>query len=259
MMARTVMALARRAVQRDFGDQRSSRCIARIRACRSIAGGPVWRLAQLALVRHRTGRHRVAVPDAQPRGPTLVLDITDRVECRGEAGLLGLRSIQLSARRAMSYTRVGPNPQIPLSRTSRVPDERRRTTLDPASSVRAHAATTVLELQWRQHRLRTDGYLYIGGGSGSGGDPQNTRRTWDLLGSILRIDVNVARQVRRAHESFATHANCTGGCPEIYAWSMRNPGAGLRRRPASCGPATSAEQLGRDRHIENGKNYGWRC
>lgn len=67
-----------------------------------------------------------------------------------------------------------------------------------------------------------DGYLYIGmGDGGSAGDPQNRAQNLDeLLGKILRIDVDSDSPYGiPADNPFAQG----GGKPEIWAYGLRNP------------------------------------
>lgn len=111
-----------------------------------------------------------------------------------------------------------------------------------------------------------DGYLYIGfGDGGSGGDPQgHGQNTTTLLGAMLRIDVDGAKAAGKnyaipANNPFASDTNCSSGCPEIYAWGLRNPWrwsfdsstAELWLGDVGQG---SREEIDR---IELGGNYGW--
>ena len=70
-----------------------------------------------------------------------------------------------------------------------------------------------------------DGFLYIGtGDGGGGGDPQRTSQNPDnLLGKILRIDVNSeAGSKKYAIPADNPYAN-GGGAPEVYIRGLRNP------------------------------------
>lgn len=109
-----------------------------------------------------------------------------------------------------------------------------------------------------------DGYLYIGtGDGGSAGDPQNNAQNRsNLLGKILRIDVDHPSENRPygipADNPFA--GNTEGWREEIYAYGLRNPWK------FSFDPQRGwlwAADVGQDRMeeidlIESGKNYGWR-
>ncbi len=109
-----------------------------------------------------------------------------------------------------------------------------------------------------------DGYLYIGtGDGGSAGDPQNNAQNRsNLLGKILRIDIDHPSENRPygipADNPFA--GNTEGWREEIYAYGLRNPWK------FSFDPQRGwlwAADVGQDRMeeidlIESGKNYGWR-
>jgi glucose/arabinose dehydrogenase len=78
-----------------------------------------------------------------------------------------------------------------------------------------------------------DGFLYVGfGDGGSGGDPRGRAQdTRFILGSIVRLDVDVAPPTTYLippTNPFSGNTNCIVGtgmsnCPEIYAWGFRNP------------------------------------
>jgi uncharacterized repeat protein (TIGR03806 family) len=115
-----------------------------------------------------------------------------------------------------------------------------------------------------------DGFLYIGFGDGGGsGDPRERGQdTTNLLGAMLRIDVDGDSPFAiPADNPFAGNALCasdhsgTTDCPEIYAWGLRNP------YRWSFDSATGDLWLGDvgqgsweevDR-IDRGGNYGWDC
>jgi glucose/arabinose dehydrogenase len=206
-----------------------------------------------------------------PPSATLVLDITDRVEPGDEAGLLGLAfhpDFPATPLAYVSYTREGPNQQTPLiSYMSEFRSNDGGQTLDPNSE----RPILTLNQPYTNHNggnimFGPDGYLYIGfGDGGSGGDPENhAQNVEDLLGSFLRIDINVTPPAKYAippDNPFAGHPNCAGGCPEIYAWGVRNP---WRWSFDSVTGRLWAGDVGQNSWeevdiIENGGNYGWRC
>ena len=208
-----------------------------------------------------------------PAVSRLVLDITDRVECCGEAGLLGLAfhpDFPNTPLAYVSYTREGPDAQTPLiSYISEFTSNDAGRTLDPTSE----RPLLTLDQPYTNHNgghiaFGPDGYLYIGfGDGGSGGDPQDhAQNVNDLLGSMLRIDVNVAPPATYAippDNPFAGNAGCVGttGCPEIYAWGLRNP---WRWSFDTATGTLWAGDVGQNNWeevdvIESAGNYGWRC
>jgi uncharacterized repeat protein (TIGR03806 family) len=115
-----------------------------------------------------------------------------------------------------------------------------------------------------------DELLYFGlGDGGSGGDPLGTAQdTTDLLGSILRLNVDGASPYTiPADNPFAgavctaNHATQANDCPEIYAWGFRNP---WRWSFDSATGDLWAGDVGQgafeeiDR-VQRGGNYGWDC
>jgi len=79
-----------------------------------------------------------------------------------------------------------------------------------------------------------DGFLYAAfGDGGSSGDPQdNAQNTTNLLGSIVRLDIDSAAPDYNIPPGNPFAANqlqpCVqgagaGNCPEIFAWGLRNP------------------------------------
>ncbi len=109
-----------------------------------------------------------------------------------------------------------------------------------------------------------DGYLYIASGDGgSGGDPQdNARNLTNLLGKILRIDVNNPSGGRNygipPDNPYA--GNTSGAREEIYAYGLRNPWRFSFDPPTGRLWAGDVGQSAREEIdiIEKGKNYGWR-
>jgi glucose/arabinose dehydrogenase len=210
---------------------------------------------------------------ADPAAATEFLNIEGPVQCCGEAGLLGLAfhpDFPRTPRVFVSYTRAGPDFQTPLiSYISEFTSADGGFTLDAASE----RPLLTVNQPYSNHNggniaFGPDGYLYIGfGDGGSGGDPQNhAQNRNDLLGDFLRIDVNVVPPATYAippDNPFAGNSGCAGtsGCPEIYAWGLRNP---WRWSFDTATGTLWAGDVGQDRWeeisiIEKGRNYGWRC
>lgn len=108
-----------------------------------------------------------------------------------------------------------------------------------------------------------DGYLYIASGDGGGGgDPgNNAQDRTNLLGAILRIDVDQPQNVNEygipADNPFVN--NEEGFREEIFAYGLRNPWR--FSFDAETGELWAADVGQSDREaihiVENGLNYGW--
>jgi glucose/arabinose dehydrogenase len=119
-----------------------------------------------------------------------------------------------------------------------------------------------------------DGYLYFGlGDGGSGGDPQgHGQDTTDVLGDMLRIDVNGAAPyaIPATNPFFTTPgAKCpadqssTTNCPEIYASGLRNPWRWSFDRATGelwLGDVGQGarEEIDYEPPGSGGRNYGWK-
>jgi uncharacterized repeat protein (TIGR03806 family) len=117
-----------------------------------------------------------------------------------------------------------------------------------------------------------DRFLYLGlGDGGGGGDPENTAQdTTDLLGSMLRLDVDGGTPYAIPPDNpFASAAICdqrahtvaTNNCPEIYAWGLRNP---WRWSFDSATGDLWVGDVGQNAleeidRVQRGGNYGWDC
>ena len=107
-----------------------------------------------------------------------------------------------------------------------------------------------------------DGFLYIALGDGGGQNDQhgqygNAQNLNNLLGKILRIDVNKAPYAIPGDNPFAGSQEAR---PEIYAYGFRNPWRFSFDRNTK---ALFAGDVGQDKYEEvdivtKGGNYGWR-
>jgi glucose/arabinose dehydrogenase len=118
-----------------------------------------------------------------------------------------------------------------------------------------------------------DGFLYIGlGDGGSGDDPgHRAQNPAELLGKMLRIDVNVADTDPTGYQIPPDNPFVRGGPsgvrPEIWAFGLRNPWRYSFDDPARGGTgALVIGDVGQNRFEEidyepanrGGQNYGWR-
>ncbi len=183
---------------------------------------------------------RVLSFDNTPNTSTtrVFIDIRSSVDSGpNEAGLLGIAfdpDFATNGHVYLSYTVTGL--------TSRIA---RYTSIDNGQTLDAASAQVILDVPqpYGNHNggyiafgpgPSSGKYLYIGfGDGGDAGDPLgHGQNTQTLLGAMLRINVDVsqtdwnagARYYIPADNPFAASASCSdSGCPEIYAWGLRNP------------------------------------
>tara|TARA_R110002096_G_scaffold22547_6_gene72275 strand:- start:8578 stop:9783 length:1206 start_codon:yes stop_codon:yes gene_type:complete len=216
----------------------------------------------------KAGAIQVFANDPNTMSTSVFLDISTRVDASGEGGLLGIAfhpDFPSTPEVFVSYTRSG----FPLvSYVSRFTSMDTGLTLDPASEV---ALLTVSQPQDNHNggdiAFGPDGFLYVGfGDGGGGGDPDgNGQNTNNLMGSIIRIDVEGGSPYAiPPGNPFESNPVCAAGsganpCPEIYAWGLRNPWR------FSFDPVTQdlwAGDVGQGAWeeidlIEANANYGW--
>ncbi len=151
----------------------------------------------------------------------------------GEAGLLSLAfhpNYPATPDIFVLYTATGAPLITIVSRFTLVAGG---TTIDPASE---QVLFSVPQPQSNHNggdlAFASDGLLHasLGDGGGSGDPGENAQNSQNLLGSIVRIDVDGALPYEiPADNPFFGNALCTSGpsggadCPEIFAWGFRNP------------------------------------
>jgi glucose/arabinose dehydrogenase len=201
-------------------------------------------------------------PEVEEAG--LFLDISDRVEFGGERGLLGLAfhpDFKNNGYFFVYYT--APNPLRSVIA---------RFTVSESDPNRADAMGEAIILEFNQPRVNhnggqiafgPDGYLYIASGDGGGsGDPgNNAQNRRNLLGAILRLDVDTTQGDLNysVPDDNPFTGNTEGYREEIYAFGLRNPwrmSFDIETGWLWCGDVgqSSWEII---HLIENGKNYGW--
>src|SRR5438034_1281740 len=206
---------------------------------------------------------RILIHDGTAVRPSPFLDVSALVSCCGEQGLLGLAfhpHFVANGFLYVDYTNTAGDTVIARYQVSADPN-----VADPSS---AQILLTIPQ-PFSNHNggqlaFGPDGFLYVGmGDGGGGGDPGNrAQNLGELLGKILRIDVDGASPY--AIPATNPFRNTSGARPEIWAYGLRNPWRfSFDRRTGDLFIADVGQN-----HIEEvnfqsaasagGENYGWR-
>ncbi|MCF6264202.1 MAG: PQQ-dependent sugar dehydrogenase [Xanthomonadales bacterium] len=216
------------------------------------------------------------------------LDINLKVSSGGERGLLGLDfdpDFSNNGYFYVNYTKSSPNFGDTII-------ERYKVSSDPNVADPASAQVIMrIDQPAENHNggdihFGPDGYLYIGmgDGGGSGDSGNNAQENDNLLGAILRIDVNPSILLRDSFEAAVVTANKCGlgaavysipadnpfaqdpsKCGEIWAYGLRNPWRWSFDRltgdliTADVGQDVAEEVNFQPTSSNGGENYGWRC
>ena len=206
------------------------------------------------------------------------LNLTSSIVSGGEQGLLGLAfapDYASSGRFFVDFTNPAGNTVIARFKRSSTP-----LVADPASrfDLLLGGSQRFIAQPFANHNgghlaFGPDGYLYIGmGDGGSGDDPDNrAQNPNELLGKMLRIDVNVPDSNNAGYMVPADNP-FVGGTPvaartEIWAFGLRNPWRYNFDDPKRGGTgALVIADVGQNRYEEidfeprarGGRNYGWR-
>jgi glucose/arabinose dehydrogenase len=227
----------------------------------------------------QSGHIRVFDNQANVSAASDFLDLSAKVACCGETGLLGVAFHPgfptTDTRVYVSYTAL-----VGAQLVSRLAQYR---STDGGATLDATTETILIEVNQPEANHKgghvvfgNDGFLYFGLGDGGGGGDMhgtigNGQNLNTLLGKMLRIDVDsaVAPYGIPADNPYPANANCgaTGGtgtapCAEIYAWGLRNP---WQYSFDSTSGALWIGDVGQDaweevdRVTAPGVNLGWRC
>jgi glucose/arabinose dehydrogenase len=203
--------------------------------------------------------------------PADFLDLRGAISSGGERGLLGM-AIAPDGRVYVNFT--NPSGHTVVARFRRSSDP---LVADPASrfDLRWGGGDPFITQPFANHNggnlvFGPDGYLYIGmGDGGSGDDPDHRAQSLsELLGKMLRIDVNVPDGHPTGYQVPADNPFAGGGGrPEIWSVGLRNPWRFSFDDPARGGTgALVIGDVGQGRFEEvdyeprgrGGQNYGWR-
>jgi glucose/arabinose dehydrogenase len=206
------------------------------------------------------------------------LDLTPLVLSGGERGLLGLAfapDYASSRRFFVNYTRQ-PDGHTVIARYLRSAGDPLRADPSSAFPLRWPDGNEFITQPFANHnggdlQFGSDGFLYIPlGDGGSGNDPAHrAQNPAELLGKVLRIDVNVPEADAEGYNIPAGNPflGRTGFRPEIWAFGLRNPYRftvdALERGGTGAlvigdvGQA-SWEEVNYEPFGAGGRNYGWR-
>ncbi|HEY0647553.1 PQQ-dependent sugar dehydrogenase [Phenylobacterium sp.] len=194
-----------------------------------FAASPPGDPDRLFIVEQHTGRIRILDLNTGQLNGDHFLDLPDSsLAGGGEQGLLGLAFHPNYASNGLFYVNL-----TNAAGDTEVREYRRA----DANHADAFSARPILEFDqpFANHNggwlgFGPDGFLYIASGDGgSGGDPQNNAQNLNnLLGKILRIDVNGDAFPGDAARNYAIpagnpFAGATPGADEIWLYGLRNP------------------------------------
>jgi glucose/arabinose dehydrogenase len=154
--------------------------------------------------------------------PAPFLDVSTQVSGGDEQGLLGLAfdpAYASNGRFVVHYTDVAGNTHVSTFHVSSNPN-----VADPASEqVILTAAQPFPNHNGGQILFGPDGFLYLGlGDGGSANDPQGRGQDLsDLLGSILRIDLQSGTPYAVPPDN--PFVGQTNARPEVWSYGLRNP------------------------------------
>ncbi len=207
------------------------------------------------------------------------LDLRGFISSGGERGLLGLAlapNYASSGRFYVNFTNPAGHTVIARFRRSagnpQVADPTSRFDLQWPSGLR-YIVQPYSNHNGGNLEFGPDGYLYIGlGDGGSGNDPENrAQNPAELLGKMLRIDVNVPDADAAGYAIPSSNPFVSGGpagvLREIWSFGLRNPWRYSFDPPARGGTGAliiadvgqgAWEEIDYEPAGGGGRNYGWR-
>ena len=208
-------------------------------------------------------RGTIRVLQAGSSSPSMFLDIRSRVLAGGERGLLGLAFHPLhenNGRFFVYYTRVGDGAVV-IAEYNLTGD---RNVANPAERI----LLVIPHPNFGNHNggmlaFGPDSFLYIGvGDGGSANDPfNNAQDLGELLGKVLRVDVNAGGGLPYASPPANPFVNMANARGEIFAYGLRNPWRFSFDRFTGQIWLADVGQGAREEvnmPVVGGGNYGWR-
>jgi glucose/arabinose dehydrogenase len=224
--------------------------------------------SQRLLIAEKAGRVRVFHPDTGLASAPL-LDLTDRVDPAGEAGLIGIVTSPDFAQTHTLYVVYTSPPDTTLTLSRFVLDSADQ---NPVPTAGEEVLLTQAHAEFRNHyggqlAFGPDGFLYwsFGDGGDSGDSLGHAQDLGSLLGKIVRLDVSRScGELPYCVPEDNPFVSDPRARPEIWAYGMRNPWK-FSFDPADgslwigdVGQAT-AEEVNRLPAGSAGANLGWSC
>ncbi len=198
-------------------------------------------------------------------------DISTNVDTTFEGGLLGMAfdpNFATNGYVYLSYTASSSTAALE-SRVSRFNTNATRTSVvNNSELVLIREDQPYANHNGGQIAFDSNGHLYIG--FGDGGDANDTaQQGQDIttrLGAMLRIIPNTDANPSPLYtvpsgNPFSSNSTCSGGCPEIFAWGLRNPWRWSFDRSTNQLWVGDVGQSAREEIdlVQAGVNYGWGC
>lgn len=226
-----------------------------------------------------TKQGKIFIHDGNQLLSTPFLDISDRVRSGSEQGLLGLDFhpgfAMAGIHKGEFFVNYSNSAGDTVVSRFRVPAGTPNVA-DPASEkILLRIQQPAPNHNGGDIHFGVDGYLYIGmGDGGGGGDPKDrARNTSDLLGKMLRIDVNGSSAGSGACGLVGNYGipasnpfvGTSGACAEIWALGLRNPWRWSFDRSThdlfigDVGQGAWEEVDFQPASSTGGEYYGWSC
>lgn len=210
----------------------------------------------------KTGKIKRFNNNSNVESVDVFLDLTSKVDSSsGEKGLLGLAFHPNYKENGYFFVNYTDRNNTIVARYSRMDDTN-------VGDINSEEILLKFQQPYSNHNgghleFGPDGYLYIGtGDGGSGGDPQNnSQNRANLLGKILRIDIDNSSEESPYSIPYDNpfKKNTEGYEEEIFAYGLRNP---WKFSFDSMRGILIAADVGQDKIeeiniIKGGGNYGW--